>query len=287
LGALVSGTGAAATFVVLLIIAITKFTAGEPIHFFPVTTLAGTWVLITLVGFVLLSMWHRWMGKWFAAVSAVSLGLYLLVTRQDPLRSLEIHLGAWVVMVAIPCLVWMCFRINAHYKEVAEHLTMERYDPVPDFKHTVLVLVGRLHRGIMPAIHYARSMGDDVRGVYVEIEPDKTADVLQRWQRWVPDVPLVVLESPYRSLTGPLLEYINSVEDEREDDVVTVIIPEFVTEKWWTTLLHGQNGLLLKWALLFRENVVVTNVRYHLAQRKMSYHPLTSTLEEEGMPGKT
>jgi amino acid transporter len=281
-GALISGVGAVATFVVLVIIAVTKFMAGDPIRVFPLTTLLGIWAIVTLIGFVLLSMWHRWMGKWFAALSTVGFALYLAVTKDDPLHALEIHLGAWLVMAAIPCVVWMCFRINAHYKEVAEHLTMERYRPVPDFSHTVLVLVGGLHRGIMPAIHYGRSLGDDVRGVYVEIEPEKTADVLQRWQKWVPDVPLVVLESPYRSLTGPLLRYIDSVERERQDDVVTVIIPEFVTTKWWTTLLHGQNGLVLKWALLFKKGVVVTNVRYYLdatVDEDLGLHPLTSTRE--------
>lgn len=283
LGALISGVGAAATSVVLVIIAVTKFTAGEPIRFFPLTTLVGVWVAVSVVAFVLLSMYHRWMGKWFAFISAVALLLYSAIAKPDLLATLEIHLGAWVVMAAIPVIVWMCFRINAHYREVADHLTMERYDEVPVFKHTLLLLVSAVHRGVMPAVNYARSVGGDVRGVYVEIDPAKTPETLERWQRWVPDIPLVVLESPYRSLTGPLLEYIDAVEREREDDVLTIVIPEFVTEKWWTKVLHGQNGLILKWALLFKKGVVVTNVRYYLHRTPegLSSHPLTSALPDE------
>jgi hypothetical protein len=160
---------------------------------------------------------------------------------------------------------------------------MERYRPVGKFRHTVLVSVSGVNRGAMPAIEYARSIGEDVRAVYVEIDPEKTAGVLERWGKWVPDIPLVVLDSPYRSLTEPLLAYINEVEKERDDDVVTVVIPEFVPEKWWTALLHGQNGAILKWALLFKKGVVVVNVRYHLydsVDEDLGLHPLTSALEE-------
>ena len=173
----------------------------------------------------------------------------------------------------------MCYRINAHYHEVAEHLTMQRYDDVPDFKHTVLLLVSGVHRGVMPAVKYARSIGGDVRGVYVEIDPARTSEVLERWARYVSGVPLVVLDSPYRSLGEPILRYVDEVERERDDDVVTVIVPEFVTDKWWTRILHGQSGLILKWALLFKKGVVVTNIRYHLddtVDEDLGLHPLTS-----------
>jgi len=158
---------------------------------------------------------------------------------------------------------------------------MSRYDPVPDFSHTVLLAVSGVHRGMMPAVKYARTMAQDVWAVYVEIDPARTAELLERWGNWVPDVPLVVLESPYRSLVDPLLRCIDRVDAERVDDIVTVVIPEFVTEKWWTKVLHGHNGLLLKWALLFRPNVVVTNIPYRLdtSGRTEEPHVLTSRLK--------
>lgn len=280
-GALISGSGAVATFVVLCIIAVTKFSAGDPVHFGLLTTPAGLWLGFSAVTFILVSMYHRWMGKWFVGISAVAFMGAWSAFHFDPVAQVEIRLGAWVVMVAIPALVWMCLRIRAHYQEVADHLSMSRYDPIPDFSHTVLLVVSGVHRGIMPAVKYARTMAQDVRAVYVEIDPGRTAELLERWTHWVPDMPLVVLESPYRSLVEPLIRYIDRVDAERDDDIVTVVIPEFVTEKWWTKVLHGHNGLLLKWALLFRRNVVVTNIPYHLdtSRRVEDRHVLTSHLD--------
>jgi len=107
-------------------------------------------------------------------------------------------------------------------------------------------------------------MAGDVRGVHVEIEPELTAIVQEKWARWAPDIPLVVLESPYRALIEPVLRYLDEVEQERTDDVVTVIIPEFVSSRWWEKILHNHSGLLLKFALLGKRGIVVTNVRYHL-----------------------
>lgn len=279
---LVNGFGALCTLVVLAVIAVTKFTAGEPIHLGLLTTPMGIWLLLTGVGFVLISMWHRRFGRQLLAVSGLGLVGFAALRKEALLAQVEVHLGAWLVVVLIPILVWMFSRIHAHYDEVAQHLTMERYRPLRKFRHTVLVSVSGIHRGVMPALEYARSIGDDVRAVYVEVDPGKTPQVLERWGRWVQDIPLVVLESPYRALTEPLLEYVDRVERERDDDVVTVVIPEFVTEKWWTTLLHGQSGLLLKWALLFKKGVVVVNIRYHLDQtvdEALGLHPLTSAAE--------
>jgi len=283
LGALISGTGAACTSVVLVIIAVTKFTAGDPVHVYPFTTPVGLWGLFTLITFVLLSMYHRWLGKWFLSLSTLAFAGAWAVWHFDPLVTVEVPLGAWVVMAAIPALVWMCHRIHAHYAEVADRLTMTKYEEVPEFKHTVLVLVAGVHRGVMPAVQYGRALGGDMRAVYVEIDPEKTEEALRRWRQYVPDVPLVVLDSPYRSLVGPLMRYIGEVERERDDDIVTVIIPEFVTEKWWTKLMHGQTGLILKWALLFHRGVVVTNIRYYLdgpVPGVRGDHPLTAHHED-------
>lgn len=280
--ALVNAIGAAATCLVLVIIAITKFMAGDPVQFFPLTTPVGFWMVLTLGSFLMLTIYKLWMGRMLLAASVVAFPVAWLIFRFDPLAHLEIHLGAWLVMVAIPMLVWMFFRINAHYGEVAEHLTMDRYADPGEIKNTVLLVVGGVHRGLMPAVKYARSLSSDVRAVYVEIEPTKTPQVMERWSQWVPDIPLVLLESPYRALVDPLCRYIDEVENERDDDVVTVIIPEFVTEKWWTKLLHGQNGMLLKWALLFKPRVVVTNIRYNLtrALEEEKMHPLSSHLHD-------
>lgn len=283
LGLAISGIGALATSVVLVIIAITKFTAGEALYLFPLTTPIGIWLTVSLIGFVLLSMYHRWMGKWFLAISTLGFFGAWMVMRFNLLSWVEVHLGAWVVMAAIPAVVWMCFRIHAHYTEVADHLTMTRYEEAQgEFRHTILLLVPGVHRGMMPSVHYARSFGgQDVRGVYIEIDPEKTQETLLRWSVYAPDIPLVILESPYRGIIEPLLTYIDEVEREREDDVITVVLPEFVTEKWWTKLLHNQTGLMLKWALLFKPGIVVTNIRYYVDTRARLDHPLSSKARAE------
>jgi hypothetical protein len=175
--------------------------------------------------------------------------------------------GAWLVLIIIPSLVLLFLRINRHYQEVAKRLTMERFAPMQPFEHTVLVLVPGIHRGIMQAMAYACSISPAARAVYVEVDPEETSRVQEKWHRWMPSTPLVVLESPYRSLVDPLLRYIDQVDAERDDDIVTLIIPEFVTSRWWTKLLHNQSGLMLKFALLFKKGIVVTNVRYYLDDR--------------------
>jgi amino acid transporter len=172
--------------------------------------------------------------------------------------------GAWMVVVLIPILVLMFLKINRHYKALSQRLSMENFVHPEPLHHTVCVLVPNVHRGVIPALEYARSISKDIRGVYVEIEPQETAKVQEKWSRWASDIPLVVLDSPYRALIEPVLRYLDEVEAEREDDVVTVILPEFVTSKWWEKLLHNHSGLVLKFALLGKRGVVVTNVRYHL-----------------------
>lgn len=174
------------------------------------------------------------------------------------------HYGAWLVILLVPVLVMMFLRVHRHYGELTEELTLERLEVVIPRHNTVLVLVSRVHRGIVEALNYARLTSDDVRAVYIETDPSKTAAMKESWNTHVLDIPLVIMESPYRSLVGPLLRYIDAVQKERSDDVVTVILPELVSRKLWHTLLHNQAGPLLKLALLNRRDVIVTNVRYFL-----------------------
>ena len=111
---------------------------------------------------------------------------------------------------------------------------------------------------------YARSLSRDVIAVQVNVDGEDPQKLTAQWGNWVEDVPLVVLNSPYRSILRPLLQFIEEVEHFREDDIVTVLMPEFVPAHWWQRLLHNQNGLILRGALSFKPNVVVTSVRRHL-----------------------
>jgi amino acid transporter len=173
--------------------------------------------------------------------------------------------GAWIVAVLLPCMIALFVTIRRHYDEVAVQLSVEGVRPSPrPVGHGVLVLVGDVHRGMLPAIEYAQALSPSARGVYVEVDPEQTRRFEERWAKFARDMPLVVLRSPYRSVTGPLLDYLDLVQRQQPDQVVTIVLPEFVPARWWQHLLHNQTALLIKGALLFRKGVVVTNVPYHL-----------------------
>jgi hypothetical protein len=132
-------------------------------------------------------------------------------------------------------------------------------------RHTVIVLISSVHRGVIPALQYALSLApDNVTAVHVDLDAEATAKVKTKWQQWGSGIPLVVLPSPYRSLLRPLLQYIDEMAARYDDDVLTIILPEFIPSKWWQHLLHNQTALLLKAALLFSRGKVVTSVPYHL-----------------------
>jgi nucleotide-binding universal stress UspA family protein len=172
--------------------------------------------------------------------------------------------GAWIVVILIVTLVWMFRKINAHYVQLGNQLRLTPEDHFEQMKNTVIVLTPSLHRGVLPALEYAKGLSADVRAVHVETDPLDTALLEERWEQWGGGIPLVILESPYRTLTGPLLEYLEEAKRERENYVITVVIPEFVPKEWWEKVLHNQSGILLKFALLFRRDIITTNVRYYL-----------------------
>jgi amino acid transporter len=173
--------------------------------------------------------------------------------------------GAWIVVVVTPLLVLMFRAIHKHYLSVADQLSIEGLEPLREVNHTVIVPISGIHRGVLNALQYARSIApENVSAVYVDFDEEATALLREKWEQWGGGVKLVVLPSPYRELTGPLLRYIYRLDRKRDDDFITVVIPEFVPAKWWQHLLHNQSSLLLKGALLFKKGVVVVNVPYHL-----------------------
>jgi hypothetical protein len=173
--------------------------------------------------------------------------------------------GAWIVVVLLPCMVALFLTIRRHYDEVALQLSVDQVIPPPrPAGHTVLVLAGDVHRGMLPAVEYAQALSPGARGVYVEVDPEQTRRFEERWAKFAGGMPLVVLRSPYRSVTGPLQEYLDLLQRQTPSQMITIVLPEFVPARWWQHLLHNQTALLIKAALLFHKGVVVTNVPYHL-----------------------
>jgi hypothetical protein len=173
--------------------------------------------------------------------------------------------GAWIVVVVVPLLVFMFRAIHKHYLGVAKQLSMDGLEDLRPINNTVIVPISGIHRGVVCALQYAKSIAPDhVQAVYVDFDEEATAKLREKWERWGAGVRLVVLPSPYRELTRPLLRYITRLERKNGNSLVTVLLPEFVPAKWWQHLLHNQSSLMLKGALLFKAGVIVISVPYHL-----------------------
>ena len=252
--AVINGIGALTTFLVLLVLAWTKFAEGQP--------------LFTVGGFTL-------------------------------------HAGAWIVLVIVPLLMALFLRINRHYALVARAWSLQDVDPqvgkaaaagatlasrpsinLPNagtqagvvarqgdefqrIEHLVVMPISGLNQVTLRTLAYARSITDNVVAVHVAADEDaaEVEKLEAKWQRWVPDVPLVIVESPYRSLLRPLLSYIDALHRQQPSRILTVLIPEFVATRLWEQLLHNQSALRLKGSLLFRPGIVVTSVPYHIDTR--------------------
>ena len=178
--------------------------------------------------------------------------------------------GAWAVVVVIGLIVLMFRSINWHYRMVASQLALGKTPKALQVgRHRVIVPVSGIHRGVLPALEYARGICGDagegcVNAVYVEINPQATAELRREWEKWGMGIRLEVVESPFRSITTPLLDYIKSEARRQDGGMTTVVLPEFVPARWWQHLLHNQTSFLIKAKLLFNPRVIVTSVPYHL-----------------------
>jgi amino acid transporter len=180
--------------------------------------------------------------------------------------------GAWITIVLIPTLVIIFSQIRAHYRAVGKELSLRGLPPSlkPYPSPRVVIPVSGVHRGIIDAINFAQSISKDVTAVYVELEPGAGQKTSETWKAWWPDVPLVVVPSPYRSIVGPLLDYLDRIDAEHNDgQQATVILPEFVPAHWWQALLHNQTAWMLKTALLYKRRQfgyqrAIIDIPYHL-----------------------
>jgi amino acid transporter len=226
----------------------------------------GVFLSFTLSQAGMVVHWQKLRGPGWKASAAISgtgalvTGVVLLVVAVT-----KAHEGAWIIMLLIPILV-VFFRVNkAHYSTVAAQLTLTDFAPEVRHHNTVLVPISGVQRAVVQALDYARTLSTDVRALYIDVDPAATEQIRKDWDTWGRGVPLVVLASPFRSLMEPLLEYIEQIENGRPDDYVTVVLPEFVPARWWHHLFHNQRALLIKGALLFKPNTIVTSVPFHLA----------------------
>ncbi|MBI3629382.1 MAG: APC family permease, partial [Candidatus Rokubacteria bacterium] len=227
----------------------------------------GVFISFTLsqAGMVRLWQMKRTSGwRWRLAINGAGACLTAVVT--VVIAATKFTHGAWIVVILVPILVVVFQKVNRHYALVADQLSLDGYGGPPTIRHTVLVPIGDVHRGVVNAVQYARLLSPEAKAVYVETDPALTRKIEEKWTKWGMGVPLVILTSPYRSLLTPLLEYIDHLQEQQGEvrRVVTIVIPEFIPAHWWQHLMHNQTALLIKGALLFRKDVIVTDVPYHL-----------------------
>ncbi len=180
---------------------------------------------------------------------------------------MQIPSGAYMVLLLIAGVVYVLKSINTHYLTLGRQLRVTGVITPQAVRSTAIVLTAGFHKGVVQALEYAMTLSHDCRALYVEIDPVDTRLIKERWEEAGLSIPLVIIESPYRTVVGPVLSYLEEAKKERKDHVVTVVLPEFVSPKWWHSVLHNQSGLFLKIALMFRRDardVVITNVRYYL-----------------------
>lgn len=200
-------------------------------------------------------------------LGAIVTGITLLIVSYSKFLD-----GAWLIILLIPILVIFFLSVRRHYQQVARQLSLRGLPPDirPAPRPRIVIPISGVHRGIIDAVDFARAISGDVTGVYVEIEPGQGEHVKDMWHRWFPDVPLVVLSSPYRSILGPLLSYLDEIDSKHNDgQLAAVVLPEFVPARPWHALLHNQTTWMIKTALLYRRRNlgyqrVIIDIPYHL-----------------------
>lgn len=210
---------------------------------------------------------HWWMKALANGLGALATGITLLVVGSS--KFVE---GAWITTLMIPTIVILFLSVRKHYKQVAAQLSLRGLPPSlrPYPPLRVVVPISGVHRGMIDAVDFALTISKEVTAVYIELEPGSGAHLQETWERWFPDVPLVILPSPYRSIIGPLLDFLDKTDRQHNDGRQAVIVlPEFIPAKWWHWLLHNHSSWLIRTALLYRRREhgfqrIIIDVPYHL-----------------------
>jgi amino acid transporter len=225
----------------------------------------GVFVSFTISQAGMVGHWRRVRTPgWRSSAAINGFGAAVTGTVLLVVATTKAHEGAWLIMLLIPITVWFFRMTRKHYDGVAAQLSLKGWTPPGVKRNTVLVPIGGLYRSVVEALEYAKTLSPDVRAIYVNIDANATEQVRREWPQWGEGVRLVVLESQYRSIMEPLLEYIDRIARGHPGDYITIVLPEFVPAKWWHHLFHNQRALLIKGALLFKPNTVVTSVPFHL-----------------------
>ncbi len=237
----------------------------------------GAFLAFTLSQAGMVAHWIRERGRGWPVKAALNgLGMAATAVALVVIGVSKFLEGAWIVVFLILAQVFVFHKIHQHYKAIAAQLTLRGLPPslapLPDPR--VVLPISGVHRGVIEALRYARSISDRVTAVYVEIEPGSGEKMRQRWEEWGldHDAELEIVPSPYRSVIGPFLDFLDRTDHKHNDGhLATVLLPEFVPAHWWQSLLHNQTAWLIKIALLYRRRVhgktrAIIDVPMHLKE---------------------
>jgi amino acid transporter len=233
----------------------------------------GVFTSFTLSQAGMVRRWFRLKERgWQASALMNGLGAIATLVVLGVIVSTKFLLGAWLVVVAIPLVVWLFLAIHGHYEYVAKRLSIQGLPPrsyVPRPKptlvtHPAVVIVGQLNRGTVEALDYARTIADEIVAVHVDLNSTDREKLQEKWRQLESDIPLEIIDSPYRSVIEPIVDFVIQFEEQHQGVFTTVVIPAFVTRNWWDSLLHNQTTLFLKTALRAKQSRVITTVRYYL-----------------------
>jgi len=200
--------------------------------------------------------------KWKAALNglgAIATGIVSIVQVATKFTS-----GAWIVVVLIPLIILLLRAIHEHYRRFAEEVKFVGHSPIVPLHHTVVVPINAVTKATAGALVYATMISADVRATYIDLDSAATAKLRADWDAWDIGVELVIVPSPYRSVLRPLVDYVENLRRDAPGELVTVVVPEIVPRHWWEHFLHNKTALYIRTAFLFKPNVVVTAVPFHL-----------------------
>jgi len=240
----------------------------------------GVFACFTLSQIGMVRHWnrHRERGWWYRA-GINGLGALLTALVLVIVTSVKFVDGAYLVVILIPLLVGMMLFIHRQYTSSRAELAIRPgYVAEPSQREErVIIPIPGINRAVIQAVNVGRSIADDVVAVFITDEPEDAGSVRARWEKMVPGVPLVVVESPYRALVGPLAAYLDVLDAawpaDKPAPITFVIVPEYVARHWWERILYNQSVKRLRSALLGRPHTVVVNVPYRREDPEVLQRP--------------
>jgi amino acid transporter len=174
--------------------------------------------------------------------------------------------GAWIIVLLLPAVVLSFFAVHRHYRTLAHDLSLENYgQPPPAGRHRVILPISGIHQGTLQALEYALALSADVTAVHISIDQEQRAALERKWDWWGKGVRLVVIESPYRTFLEPFLEYVDQLcSILQPNERLTIVVPQFTPRHWWHNLLHTQTAFWLRFSLLSKRGIVITEVPYQV-----------------------